>query len=632
MTTLIHPPMVSTSPSTTKHFNFRNSKLSSSFPFSFSRPSLPFPSLSHDVVSNSLNKSHSFFNSLRGSASVNDEEWDWDRWRSHFHEVDQQERLLRILKTLLRDAVRFEDYEDAATLKVAIAAVANNDTVGTVMAHLNRAIEEERYSDAAFLRDEAGTGLVGWWAGLSKDINDPRGLIIRITPEHGRYVARTYSPRQLVSSAAGVPLFEIFLTKNKKDEFKSQVVYLKQRTASFKALNAAEKLSLYKSPNDPEVVDDSSDASEGMPEFQNVLKDTIPGVNMKVLKVTTPDKVDEDIMSKVIEQTTEQEEDEHADEDADKDNNKENPEPKDIKSETDDEIELNSSLETFVREEQSKVAGKVIISGLVQELSSRLSMRDLRVPAKLETAGQGSFSFTIEHEVNQQVGHGKGKPSPDNSTKIGDQLSVDRVMSNVAKFIGGRKVPSKVLKDVGELISLSVSLAQTHEQLSGSTIFSRIEIPTSLDPLNGLYIGSHGLNSSEVIQLRCKYGNWQEDGESKKHSDLEFYQYVEALKLTGDPYIPAGQVAFRAKVGKRYQLPHEGIIPKELGLIARYKGQGRLADPKFQNPRWVDGELVILEGKYIRLFNLCTGPIIGFVYWAPDRPILAVFNRLILQQ
>jgi hypothetical protein len=144
---------------------------------------------------------------------------------------------------------------------------------------------------------------------------------------------------------------------------------------------------------------------------------------------------------------------------------------------------------------------------------------------------------------------------------------------------------------------------------------------------SGLYIGAYGLYSSEVIQMRRRYGQWQEDGRAKETPDLEFYEYVEALKLTGDPYVPAGQVAFRAKVGKRYQLPHKGIIPEEFGVIARYKGEGRLAEPGFQNPRWVDGELVILDGKHIK-----AGPVVGFVYWAPEYQFLVFFNRLRLQQ
>lgn len=85
-----------------------------------------------------------------------------------------------------------EDYEEAGRLKVAIAAASTVDTVGRVMSCLKvgtwtslnhlliplfcstnillslvfcfefqSAINEERYQDAAFMRDNAGTGLVG---------------------------------------------------------------------------------------------------------------------------------------------------------------------------------------------------------------------------------------------------------------------------------------------------------------------------------------------------------------------------------------------------------------------------------------------------------------------------------------
>lgn len=60
--------------------------------------------------------------------------------------------------------------------------------------------------------------------------------------------------------------------------------------------------------------------------------------------------------------------------------------------------------------------------------------------------------------------------------------------------------------------------------------------------LSGLYIGAHGLYTSEVIHLKRKYGQWKEDNGTTEPSNLEFYEYVEALKITGDPYVPAGQV------------------------------------------------------------------------------------------
>lgn len=266
-------------------------------------------------------------------------------------------------------------------------------------------------------------------------------------------------------------------------------MYLKRKgayhgppTTSSKALDAAERLSSKESTEDrselfvvstedPESGDDRNDGSdpaEEMPGFQNVLKDMIPGVKVKIFKVITPEKIDKDLISKVIEQLIEEEdgdedededeeddedEDEDDDDDDDEDEEKENDteslELEDIKLESDqegdDDIQINAGLGTFEREEQNEIAVKVVIGGLVQKLSSNLSPRDLlRVPAKLEMKGRRSFSFTVEKEVNQQDGHDKGKSSSDKSTKIQGRRRVDHVIFDLAKFIGRGKVPTKV--------------------------------------------------------------------------------------------------------------------------------------------------------------------------------------------
>lgn len=575
-----------------------------------------------------------------------EDEWDWDMWKSHFDEVDDQERLVSILKSQLGNAIFKEEYDDAARLKVAIAAAATNDAVGIVMSNLNRAVVEERYEDAALLRDNAGAGLVGWWAGISEDKKDPYGLIICVTAEHGKYVARSYSPRQLATAAAGVPLFEIFLTVNKKGEYQQQAVYLKRKgvfedssTVSSTASGATGRLNPPGSTEDKDDLlvvstedaedgdesDDSSDLAEGLSGFQNILRDMIPGVRVKVLKVTAPGKVDRDFISKVIEQIMEEEDEEK---DIEVENVESEDEDKDESDEERNEIEMDAGRGIIENEEeQTEISVKVVVGGLVQKLPANMPAKEFhRVPAKLEKKGRLSFSFSIEKDSKRRDSGAKDLSSVDNKARLGSQRSIETVMLDLAKFIGKEKIPLKVLKDLSELINLSLSQAQNRQPLSGSTTFHRIETAMSQDPLNGLYIGAHGLHTSEVIHLRRKLGQWQDDGGTKNPSNLEFYEYVEAIKVTGDPYVPAGQVAFRAKVGKRYQLPHKGIIPEEFGVIARYKGQGRLAEPGFRNPRWVDGELVILDGKYIK-----GGPVVGFVYWAPEYHFLVFFNRLRLQ-
>ncbi|XP_022763652.1 protein EXECUTER 1, chloroplastic-like isoform X2 [Durio zibethinus] len=575
-----------------------------------------------DVIKNAIKRFDSYMNPFRKDSTTakdasndgvsdklsrrrdeeDDWDWDWDRWKKHFEQVDEQERLLSLLKLQLNEAVRREDYEGAARLKVAIAAAATNDTVGRVISLLNRAVVEERFQDAAFLRDNAGAGLVGWWAGLSDDTQDPYGLIIRITAEHGRYVARSFSPRELATASVGVPLFEIFLTVNKKGEYKQQAVYFERSVfrdssmVSSKTSGATSRSSpsgfsedkndLFVASTEDEEdgddedddgADDGSDMGEGLTGFQNILRDMIPGVKVKVLKVTAPGKGDRDFISKLIEQIVDEEDEE-------KDAGVES-------IEVDDEIKSESDQER----DQIKMDAD---SGVID-------------------------SDRPEKDINQLDSSRKTRGSLDRKAKVQGQRNIENIMFDLAKSIGGEKIPLKVLKDVGELINLTLRQAQNHQPLSRSTTFHRIETAASPDPLDGLYIGAHGLYTSEVIHLRRKFGQWQGDSGTKEPSDLEFYEYVEAVKLTGDPYVPAGQVAFRARVGKRYQLPHKGIIPEEFGVVARYKGQGRLAEPGFQNPRWVDGELVILDGKYVK-----GGPVVGFLYWAPEYHFLVFFNRL----
>jgi hypothetical protein len=140
------------------------------------------------------------------------------------------------------------------------------------------------------------------------------------------------------------------------------------------------------------------------------------------------------------------------------------------------------------------------------------------------------------------------------------------------------------------------------------------------DPLSALYLGSFGSHGPEVLQLvRGRWGDGPAEGPDAS-------DFVTAVKLTGDHNVPAGRASFRARVGLADRLEHQGIYPGELGVVARYKGQGRAAKPGYREAQWVDGELLVLDGS---LGGLNNGAELAFVWEVPEeRRFLILLSKL----
>lgn len=610
----------------------------------------------------------------------------WEKIQQLFSEVDERQNMVQKLQLQIEEAINLEDFEKAGRIKKKLAAVKSEDLVAGAMSDYKNALEEERYRDAAYLRDEAGVGLVGWWAGMSEDDKDPYGRIINISPSEGRFIAKGFSARQLALATAGVPLFEVYVTKDEVNKYQQHAVYL-QRDANGAAVsivglskdvfdfedmlgeankdvqvsgndmldfssvmgessrNLHLKLDLMEDilkEDHKEVFDkmkevlkkDGENVSiEGLKKILDFLEDRMPDVKMKVFQVIVNGKIEADLPS-IVEQLMEDAEDELL---------------------RDEELagagNSNSGLQFIQSVDGLPPVGSFSLptngrSGLVEvgALGGDFHRRALhRVSANIERRNKDNFVFYIAEskllttleDTDSVVTMVPGvkefsvdtrplDPVEEFLQSLGKSLKTDPEDSEESDTVE-MEISSK---DLEELLDEAVTKARNRRGLFKSTVFRRINVSDAgNDPFSGLYIGSLGPHSAEVVQLQRKFGNWQTTDTFSTAQEWECFEYVEAVKLTGDVNVPAGQVSFRAKVGKGSRLPHRGVYPEELGVTARYKGQARMAEPGFKNPQWVDGELVLLNGKG----GPTSGAELGFVCLGPGSHFLVLFGRLKLK-
>ncbi|XWS37475.1 hypothetical protein CRYUN_Cryun19dG0046100 [Craigia yunnanensis] len=504
------------------------------------------------------------------------------------------------------------------------------------MSQLKNAIDEERYHDALRLSRHTGSGLVGWWVGYSKDSDDPFGRLVRITPGVGRFVARSYSPRQLVSASPGTPLFEIFVVKEDEETYLMQIVYL-QRAKGSSMNSSSSSAKPTKSPSTSEVENASvidvqgneakaerSDekginiegaTEEGIKSVINFLKNKIPGLKVKVMNVDVSEEV---IVNDSVEQLMQEDDEKTASTENSED------ETNDLEEIQPDGVALGEGSNPA--EESKDLDMKLFIGGLVHNNEDTPTKDEyVRLPADIKDLERDSFLLHVpKRSLDNDTG--ESKASKVKIAAIAAQSVSELMPPDVAKaFWSSDKASSKVSRDVREIVKLAVSQARRRSRLSEYSNFNRISCDNgNLDTFEGLYVGAFGPYGTEIVQLRRKYGRWNDADEES--SDVEFFEYVEAVKLTGDLNVPASQVTFRAKIGRESRLPNRGLYPDELGVVACYKGQGRIAEFGFRNPRWVDGELLQFNGKGIGPY--VKGADLGFLYVVPEQSFLVLFNRL----
>ncbi|KAF5946447.1 hypothetical protein HYC85_016675 [Camellia sinensis] len=408
----------------------------------------------------------------------------------------------------LEDAIEMKDFQEAARLKMAIVEATSKDSVAKIMSQTKNAVDEERYHDDLQLCRCTGSGLVVFLQ-QAKSLTNSTSSLSNSKPTQGPITSETED-----ASVVDINRNEV---KAEKSEGKS--------------------------------INVEGATKEGITSVINFLKDKIPGLKLKVMKINVIEEVieDADALKQLMQEDSE------------------NTPGKDSDDET-------NNLVDGAIEDGKNLDMEVFIGGILRNIEDTSTKDEcVRLPAEIKDMERDSFVLHVPAR-GQDRDTDESIASKVKVASIAAKGVSELMPSDVAKaFWSADKLSPTVSIDVCEIVKLAVSQAQKRGRLSECTSFSQITSSEGdLDPSVGLYVGAFGPYGTEVVQLRCKYGNWNCEDDTDKTSDVEFFEYVEAVKLTGDLNVPAGQVTFRAKIGRGNCIANRGLYPDELGVVIMF--------------------------------------------------------------
>ncbi|CAL5327246.1 unnamed protein product [Camellia sinensis] len=436
----------------------------------------------------------------------------------------------------LEDAIEMKDFQEAARLKMAIVEATSKDSVAEIMSQTKNAVDEERYHDDLQLCRCTGSGLVGGWVVLTILM-----IPLQANTYNSWYVDETYTIKVVfLQQAKSLTNSTSSLSNSKPTQ---GPITSETEDASVVDINRNEvktKKSEGKSIN----------VEEGITSVINFLKDKIPGLKLKVMKINVIEEVieDADALKQLMQEDSE------------------NTPGKDSDDET------NNLVDGAV-EDGKNLAMEVFIGGILRNIEDTSTKDEcVRLPAEIKDMERDSFVLHVPAR-GQDRDTDESTVSKVKVASIASKGVSEFMPSDVAKAFWSADKLSPTMRltlvsiDVCEIVKLAVSQAQKQGRLSECTSFSQITLSEGdLDPSVGLYVGAFGPYGTEVVQLRCKYGNWNCEDDTDKTLDVEFFEYVEAVKLTGDLNVPAGQVTFCAKIGRGNCFANRGLYPDELGV------------------------------------------------------------------